>query len=69
MNKHNETILKTSDEWSELTGSTIMDPDGWRTNDIYGEVFESCDFYTTPITEYEFNARKSMCTCVFTIKK
>jgi hypothetical protein len=56
-------VLKTSKEWAEQEDTIILDPDGWRTNNIYGERFKPCDFDTTPITSHEFFRRKILSTC------
>lgn len=60
--------LKTSKEWQDSFEDTILDPDGWRTNNIYGEIFKPCDFNITLITKHEYLRRKTMSTCFITIK-
>ena len=57
--------LKTSMEWCKQKEITILDPDGWRTNNIFNEQFKPCDFYKTKISEYEFFKRKIISTCMF----
>ena len=64
-----EPVLKTSEEWAKQEGVKIHDPDGWRTNNIYGEIFEPCDFYTTKITSHEFFRRKLLSTCYIKVIK
>lgn len=46
--------LKTPDEWCEIKGIYIMDPDGWRS--------EGDPAWDEPISEEEFNWRSSAST-------
>lgn len=59
-------IIKTSKEWEEILNDKILDPDGWRTDIIYEEKFEPCNFYETYITKHEYLQRKSISTCKLT---
>lgn len=59
-------ILQTSRQWMNQFDHQILDPDGWRTNSIYGETFEPCDFEATPITKHEYFRRKIISTCMIT---
>ena len=54
--------LHTSAEWCRLQDAEILDYDGWGTNDIYGEIFEPCNFHETLITKHEFTKRLLLCT-------
>src|SRR5690606_12339109 len=47
--------LRHPDEWAELHGFRILDPDGWR--GPYADIE-----YDTPITEEEFMRRATVCT-------
>lgn len=57
-----EDQLLTSNQWAKLGDIKILDPDGWRTNVIFGQEFQPCNFHTTKITESEFTARCTIST-------
>ena len=46
--------LRTPQEWQEIMGVVIMDPDGWRTKDAPA--------WDEPITQSEFQTRAAIST-------
>lgn len=49
--------VRTPDEWCELTGIQIMDPDGWDRKNYFVS-------WNTPITREEFIKKAWMSTCL-----
>lgn len=45
--------LRTPQEWCDLLGARVMDPDGWR---------DGTRSWNEPITKAEFDRRLNVCT-------
>ena len=57
--------LKLPDEWCEILGVVVLDPDGWR---FKHRNLEPKD-WKEPITESEFTSRRMWSTTMLKVKK
>lgn len=66
-----EDRLRTPREWCEITGITVLDPDGWRHSVLVDTDAHGFDYVLSPrdfteeISKDEFDARVSESTCQF----
>lgn len=54
---------KTSQQWAEITGRVVLDPDGWNRQDF------QFSWYEELITEEEFNNRLRVSTILMNMKE